>query len=419
MLPLPSLTFTVPSIYDGTELDCRVYHPPSSHDPSHPGVPWSGQHVAVVAHPYAPMGGCFDDPIVDITAGTLLQLGFLVATFNFRGATSGRTSWTSKPEQADYISVVGFLAYYVRHLGHSPGARHTSRHQLPIMLMAGYSYGAMVTTRLPPLDTILTYFASPALHTAEAGIRLRAQYLAEVQSPRFINPMSMPRPLDIRFSGDKDASGGNDDGSSPVSESEQAEQIRVNVQNLFARANAVNRESTHWSSQRETDNKIHPCLEEFKGDISFQSAYITVSPPVGLVTRLATLSFSNPLSSSWMRRSKPATGTVSITDETPLASNPTLIIYGQQDGFITYSKMREWTRQLSEASISQFHHVQVAGAGHFWAEGDVVYRLRDAIGTFATELTRLDSSSAPIPSTVNAARVAGREENDYAAAGNS
>ncbi|KAI1309928.1 Alpha/Beta hydrolase protein [Xylaria venustula] len=408
MLPFPSLTFTIPSIYDGIELDCRVYHPPS----------WSG-HAAVVAHPYAPLGGCFDDPIVDITAGTLLQLGFLVATFNFRGATTGRTSWTSRPEQADYISVAGFLAYYVRHSGHSHGAHYTERHQLPIMLMAGYSYGAMVTTRLPPLDTILTYFATPALHTAEAGIRLRAQYMAETLSSTFINPTSVPRPLDIRFGGDEDGSGRDHEGSSPTSAFEQAERIWVNVQGLSARAKVLNRKSTHWSSERETENKIYPCLEELKGDIAYQSAYIAVSPPVGLVTRLATFSFSNSLSSSWMRRSRSATQMVSITDETPLVSNPTLIIYGQQDGFITYSKMREWTRQLSEASSSQFHHVEVAGAGHFWAEGDVVYHLRDAIGTFATELTRLDRSSAPTPSTVIGARVAGQEEHNHEGVGNS
>lgn len=85
MLPRPSLSFTIPSLHDQTKLDCRVYHPEilqvttqQRHTP-----PW-GRHVAIVAHPYAPLGGCYDDPIVDLVGGTLLQLGFLVATFNFR-----------------------------------------------------------------------------------------------------------------------------------------------------------------------------------------------------------------------------------------------------------------------------------------------------------------------------------------------
>lgn len=92
MLPRPCLSFTLPSIHDNTKLDCRVYHPQSPcllHDSSSntntniDGAPWSG-HAAVVAHPYAPLGGCCDDPIVDVAAGTLLQFGFVVATFNFR-----------------------------------------------------------------------------------------------------------------------------------------------------------------------------------------------------------------------------------------------------------------------------------------------------------------------------------------------
>jgi hypothetical protein len=82
LLPKPSLTFTVPSLHDGLPISCRVYHPHSlAAAPDAP--PWK-KHAAIVAHPYAPLGGCYDDPIVDLVAGTLLRLGFLVATFNFR-----------------------------------------------------------------------------------------------------------------------------------------------------------------------------------------------------------------------------------------------------------------------------------------------------------------------------------------------
>ncbi|KAH8160104.1 hypothetical protein CIB48_g8143 [Xylaria polymorpha] len=203
MLPPPCLSFTLPSIHDDTKLDCRVYHPPCLLNSSHYDSPWRG-HAAAVAHPYAPLGGCFDDPIVDIAAGTLLQLGFLVATFNFRGAGSsaGRTSWTSKPEQADYISVVGFLAYYVHHLDPSRFAQPTNRHELPTMLLAGYSYGALVTTRLPSLDTILAYFTTPAIHTAEADIRLRAQHLAEAHlNAQSAGPTSPRKSLGVRVEG--------------------------------------------------------------------------------------------------------------------------------------------------------------------------------------------------------------------------
>lgn len=108
MLPSPTLSFTLPSLHDETRLDCRIYHPESfsdqitdaagrdangslsilvnsgSNGQNDSGTrPWRKQ-AAVVAHPYAPLGGCYDDPVVDVVAGTLLQVGFVVATFNFR-----------------------------------------------------------------------------------------------------------------------------------------------------------------------------------------------------------------------------------------------------------------------------------------------------------------------------------------------
>merc|ERR1712000_646262 len=103
MLPEPTLTLSLPSVHDGTLLDARIYHPLSL-------TPTSTRHAAIVAHPYAPLGGSYDDPIVGEIGALLLRRGFVVVTFNFRGAggSGGRTSWTAKPERGDYTAVVGF-----------------------------------------------------------------------------------------------------------------------------------------------------------------------------------------------------------------------------------------------------------------------------------------------------------------------
>ena len=37
-----------------------------------------------MAHPYAPMGGSYDDRVVGIVVEEFLALGFVVGTFNFR-----------------------------------------------------------------------------------------------------------------------------------------------------------------------------------------------------------------------------------------------------------------------------------------------------------------------------------------------
>ena len=83
-LPYPSLTFIIPSIQDDIDLECRIYNPPHSdfvHKAS--DSPWQ-PCGAIVAHPYAPLGGCYDDPVVLCLVEEFLRQDFVVGTFNFR-----------------------------------------------------------------------------------------------------------------------------------------------------------------------------------------------------------------------------------------------------------------------------------------------------------------------------------------------
>jgi hypothetical protein len=83
MLPAPTLTFTIPSIHDDTVLDCRVYFPPTFLSQPNDKLSWR-KKAATVAHPYGPLGGCYDDPVVEIVVSQLLKEEFIVGTFNFR-----------------------------------------------------------------------------------------------------------------------------------------------------------------------------------------------------------------------------------------------------------------------------------------------------------------------------------------------
>lgn len=82
MLPEPCFSFTIPSIYDDTPLDCRIYNPPHSVLSSIETI-WSSRG-AIVAHPYPPLGGCYDDAVVLSAVAEILKQGFVVGTFNFR-----------------------------------------------------------------------------------------------------------------------------------------------------------------------------------------------------------------------------------------------------------------------------------------------------------------------------------------------
>lgn len=81
----PDYVFTIPSLADNIALDCRIYHPQSFEDVALRGMPKTWQTKgAVVAHPYSPLGGCMDDPVVMTVVEQLLDLDFVVGTFNFR-----------------------------------------------------------------------------------------------------------------------------------------------------------------------------------------------------------------------------------------------------------------------------------------------------------------------------------------------
>jgi hypothetical protein len=80
-------SFTIPSVHDDTALSCRVHHPDTLTEAqwSPPGSGRSARVRGIVmAHPYAPMGGSYDDRVVSIVVDEFLKAGWIVGTFNFR-----------------------------------------------------------------------------------------------------------------------------------------------------------------------------------------------------------------------------------------------------------------------------------------------------------------------------------------------
>ncbi|KAK4124328.1 hypothetical protein N657DRAFT_543811, partial [Parathielavia appendiculata] len=453
MLPKPSLIFTVPSVHDGLPIDCRVYHPLSL--AAAPNAPRWQKHAAVVAHPYAPLGGSYDDPVVDIVAGTLLRRGFLVVTFNFRGAqgSAGKTSWTAKAERADYMSVVGFAIHYVHFLdpfgrGAPAGRGNASPDDemveddggfgsticvgpptpsppdppepTPILLLGGYSYGAMVTSQLPSVETIAALFDIPECGTHAAEVRLRAQHLAEMQNTVLASarqaaadcrrPQSPRKHVGLRV--------GGDDGRRKSYESRRSlsmeleETIRHGVAELLARTRKGHKRSSsgkghapRGSDGVSRDAGVTPeYLRPISGRISFRPAYLLVSPLQGVVTNLATMSLPPSLSGlpakAWTRFSGRAKGShppeprepavvahaVPVEAEYKLVQNPTLAIYGDRDGFVPIKKLRNWASRLEAMPGSEFRAHEVSSANHFWQQRNVAATLREAVAAFAASL---------------------------------
>jgi len=71
----------LPSTYDDTSLECRIYHPLEFLKDE---IGKDINKAAVVAHPYGPLGNGFDDLVVMSLVEVLTEAGWIVATFNFR-----------------------------------------------------------------------------------------------------------------------------------------------------------------------------------------------------------------------------------------------------------------------------------------------------------------------------------------------
>ena len=84
MLPVPTFSFTIPSVHDDILLDCRVYHPTKFLQSGTAGETIWKKKGAIIAHPYAPLGGSYDDPVVVAAAAEILKKQFVIGTFNFR-----------------------------------------------------------------------------------------------------------------------------------------------------------------------------------------------------------------------------------------------------------------------------------------------------------------------------------------------
>ncbi|KAG6034946.1 hypothetical protein E4U40_003224 [Claviceps sp. LM458 group G5] len=460
MLPEPALTFTIPSLHDGTRLDCRIYHPASLAATNPSASPWK-KHAAVLAHPYAPMGGSYDDPVLGSVAATLLEAGYLVGTFNFRGAghSAGRTSWTARPERDDYASMIGFTAHYVHFLDPfsrlvqsnakdensdvmkgltdaaeqattRPPFSSSEKIEPPsLLLMGGYSYGAMVTMRLPPIEDLLLRFSSPAADSDVAQIRLRAQHLAEQQNlilgsvRTSILQAQNPRNPQRQYSGGVRVGGNEREWSPRRSHDGQSrrrisldteDRARRGVHDLMGKRTAHS-SGHHWHRGQRRSRSTSSCAEFRDGRPLWDSrasetaaaaagspektcgaeqeaqleqlpvlshfvvprpAYVLISPLQGLVTHLATMSFL------------PAFGNQKIDDaaQKKLVHNPTLAVFGDNDLFVPVGKLRSWTTKLSSRDGSKFTACEVCHAGHFWTEEGAMADMNGSVGAFANSL---------------------------------
>ncbi|KAF2438762.1 hypothetical protein P171DRAFT_155820 [Karstenula rhodostoma CBS 690.94] len=380
----PRWSCTIPSIHDDTPLGVRIYHPTTLQSQSE--KPWRKRGI-VMAHPYAPMGGSYDDRVVGIVADEFLSAGWIVGTFNFRGAhaAKGRTSWSGKPELSDYHSFASFFMHYLSYLRPNPlpdaaftpdqlpvspttAAPHHLDEQAPIVVLGGYSYGSLILRNLPPLPSILQPFAAPLTGSAAHEILLCAQKLADQDNLEFINAArdherrrrrGHEHKLSIKMGGEE---------TSPEMRRSSRE-IGRSVDGGRSLDIVSRLRSLSHGHRRGKDPSPRPPAGPGKRPAIQVPAvrYLLVSPITPPTSTLAAPALARGF---WSRPGN---------EDATLKMHETLAVYGDEDMFASAKKIREWTARMEIENQRGFGGVEVSGAGHFWHEQGVERQLREAL----------------------------------------
>ncbi|KAI6839903.1 hypothetical protein KC340_g234 [Hortaea werneckii] len=397
-MPNPVYAFTLPSLNDDTPLACRIYHPGN---PS-PGTPGSQTELrgAVIAHPYAPLGGSYDDAVVLSVTETLVNEGHIVMTFNFRGATgsAGHTSWTGRPETDDYSSVAGFLMEYLQDIRrHGSEEIMSSNHPPPLhVIFGGYSYGTLVLARLPPPEAITHQLREATTGTAAYEITTRARTLAErtwkaaqeadensargrghgsgrSMAPAISSPLTM---------------GGEETDSSErrrSRESKRALSIARKGAQLPHRIKAHRREQSEKRSG--LPHAPHNSEDDAPEEGQDQAADQAVSPNYLLISPVL-LPFTTMLCPPGP--SIPFTGTTKHSGSGNggyfFSKHNALALFGTADVFTSSKRLQAWAEKQA-SSNPRFEWEQIEDAGHFWHEEDAMEALEGRIASWVKGLT--------------------------------
>lgn len=370
-LPRPSFSFAIPSVYDGVLLDCRLYQPKTTFHSE-------AVSAAIVAHPYAPLGGSYDDPIVDDIATVLLREGQIVGLFNLRGAenSEGRTSWSAKPELADYVSFYGFMLHYLHlansHLIDLPSPQEESVYlrtseasavtAKPRLILGGYSYGSLLAMHLPRVEEVIQIFKQPSDDSSEAVIRKRAADLVKDWIRTSEEHMMQSRGRQRHnhhasgaISGSLSVAFGDESASRRTSRDSKRS---LDIEGLRKSVDQVRARLHFGRSESNGDLKVEGRLEETQITVPFIQ-HLLVSPLLPPVSNFLTM-FSRPSFGSQRD------GQHGGAQDVYLTLRPTLVVYGDSDPFTSKRKLRKWAESLTKASKSRFQFKEIKGAGHFW-----------------------------------------------------
>lgn len=290
----------------------------------------------------------------------------------------------------DYVSVYGFMLCYMdgvfRGSVEPPGAG--SSKDAPLLVLGGYSYGSMITSHLPPVQTVADLFKSPKLDSAQSEIKRRAEDLSrdgraylEIHTGgvTLLSPKVRAGRVEEAKSPRRSVTVGGYE-SDAASRRVSREFSRKSIDGDRVRQ-SIDRVHQKLSSRVQTPTAVEPETPRLGVSPTLPLiAYVLVSPLLSTVAGFTTM-FSK------LRYTGRDAGVAPHTDEEfhELMTHPCCCLYGSKDVFTSGRKLQRWTESLSAKSASQFMAIRVE-TGHFWQEAEAVIRLRQGLAQWLQSL---------------------------------
>ena len=246
--------------------------------------------------------------------------------------------------------------------------------QVPLVILGGYSYGSLIVKHLPPVPSILQRFSGSLTGLAADEIILRASKLAEQSNLAWINlaqdhkrekrKRKHEHKTSITIGGEEISPDMRRSSSREANRSFDIPHSLYLGHRLRSLSHRGQKRRSSTSSLERTDAKI----------TTPEVRYLLISP---LTPPISTLAAPALVQRPWSRSKD--------TDITSVGKLVSLMIYGDQDVFVSAKKIRNWSDQLKTEYGPAFSSVEVVGAGHFWIEQGVEEQLRAALREWVVE----------------------------------
>jgi hypothetical protein len=275
-------------------------------------------------------------------------------------------------------------AFFIEFLGHlnlrpinSPPLENTES-DMPVQLVfGGYSYGSLITTRLPETDVILKRLSEQTKVATEIRTRARDfsmqvnEDFASVSSPTHLGILG-EEPVRLSFDHTL-AVGTEEDVKAAQGKHGGHVDVRKSLDNVSRR---ISKHFKHPLQDKISEDKMDDTSTENISSLpSVKASYLLISPLLPPISSLTTLSlsfFSDASTKDYLQK---------------LKSQPTLAIYGGHDIFTSAKKVRTWCSEILQTN-QNFRGVEISEASHFWTEKGVASKLGAAVKEWIGEIEK-------------------------------